>query len=234
VKHGSVYQRHVKSCPAPVDGERPPHRCRGAWAYALEYGRDSNGKRLQTTKAGFPTKAAAREALQERVRVLMTDVSAHTLTVGEYLDTWLAGKHALKPTTVSQYRDFIDAFLKPHLGGIRLLELRAHHLDAFYINIRVGRRGRPLSPATIRRVHAVLRSALNSAVKRRLIPYNPAEHVELAPENPERPKPWSPPECARFLQQHRQGPPRCAPRTDACHRPATRRSDRSSVGGRRP
>jgi hypothetical protein len=66
--------------------------------------------------------------------------------------------------------------------------LRAHHLDTFYASITSGRRGRPLSPATIRRIHAVLRSALGSAVKRRLIPYNPAEHIELAPANPKRPR----------------------------------------------
>jgi integrase len=32
-----------------------------------------------------------------------------------------------------------------------------------------------------------------------LTPYNSAEHIELAPENPERPRPWSPEECLRFL-----------------------------------
>ena len=69
-----------------------------------------------------------------------------------------------------------------------------------YASITVGRRGRPLSPSTIRRIHGVLRSALNTAVKRRLIPYNPAEHIELAPENPKRPKPWTPEQSQAFLQ----------------------------------
>jgi integrase len=36
-------------------------------------------------------------------------------------------------------------------------------------------------------------------VKRRLIPYNPALHVELAPENPHRPKPWTAEQCQLFL-----------------------------------
>ena len=199
MKHGSVYQRHGKGCPPAIDGVRPSHRCRGRWAYVLEYGRDSTGKRLQTTKGGFPTRAAAQSALQERVRVLMTDVGVHSLTVGEYLDNWLKGKQALRPKTLSLYRDVMELYLVPHLGSVRLLELRATHLDAFYAAITIGKRGRPLSPATIRRIHAVLRSALNSAVKRRLIPYNPAEHIELAAENPKRPKPWSPEQCLAFL-----------------------------------
>lgn len=199
MKHGAVTQRHTRACPRAPDGGFLTHRCRGSWKYVLEYGRDSTGKRLQTSKSGFPTKAAAQTALQEVVRTFMTDVHVHSLTIGEYLDTWLIGKHSLKPKTVSVYRDAIELYLRPHLGDIRLLELRAHHLDRFYVTISIGRRGRPLSPASIRRVHAVLRSALGTAVKRRLIPYNPAEHVELAPENPKRARPWSATQARHFL-----------------------------------
>ena len=176
------------------------HRCKGTWRHVLEYGRDSNGARLQTSKSGFATKAAAQDALQQMVRTLMTDVNLTSLTVREYLETWLTSEHALKPTTMALYTEFTTNYLVPHLGQIRLLELRAHHLDRMYANITVGLRGRPLSPSTIRRIHGVLRSALNTAVKRRLIPYNPAEHIEFAPENPKRPKPWTPEQSQAFLQ----------------------------------
>ncbi|MBF5083098.1 tyrosine-type recombinase/integrase [Quadrisphaera sp. INWT6] len=199
MKHGSVYQRHSRTCPPAVDGERPAHRCRGSWAYALEHGRDSNGKRLQTTKGGFPTRAAAQKALQEVAHVLMTDVHVTGVTVADYLSTWLTGKHALRPKTMALYEDVIRHYLVPGLGTVRLLDLRAHHLDRFYAATTVGRRGTPLSPSTIRRIHAVLRSALNTAVKRRLIPYNPADHIELAPENPKRPRPWTADQSRRFL-----------------------------------
>jgi len=199
VKHGSVYQPHTRNCPRSPDGGFLPHRCKGTWKYVLEYGRDSTGRRMQTTKGGFATKAAAQSALQEVVGTFMADVHVHTLTVGQYLDSWLTGKHSLKPKTVSVYRDAIELYLRPHLGAVRLLELRAHHLDRLYVSISVGRRGRPLSPSTIRRIHAVLRSALNTAVKRRLIPYNPADHVELAPENPKRARPWTVKQVRAFL-----------------------------------
>ena len=52
----------------------------------------------------------------------------------------------------------------------RLLNARLQHPDL----------DRPLSAATIRRVHATLMSALNTAVRRRWLVHNPAEHVELA------------------------------------------------------
>jgi integrase len=199
VKHGTIAQRHTRECPRNEDGSFAPHRCRGSWRYILEYGRDSTGRRLQTSEGGYPTRAAAQSALQEAVRIFGADVTVHSLAVGEYLELWLSGKHALKPKTVALYEDMTRNYLTPHLGQIRLLELRAHHLDRMYAAITMGRRGRPLSPSTIRRVHAVLRSALNTAVKRRLIPYSPAEHIELAPENPKRPKPWTPEQCHIFI-----------------------------------
>ena len=200
MKHGTAVQRHTRDCPREPDGSFATHRCKGTWRYVLEYGRDSNGARLQTSKSGYATKSAAQDALQQMVSTLMTDVNLTSLTVREYLETWLTSKHALKPTTMALYTEFTTNYLVPHLGQIRLLELRAHHLDRMYANITVGMRGRPLSPSTIRRIHGVLRSALNTAVKRRLIPYNPAEHIELAPENPKRPKPWTPEQSQAFLQ----------------------------------
>ncbi len=199
MKHGSVSQRHTRACPRSEDGTFLPHRCRGSWQWVLEYGRDSNGQRLQTSKAGFPTKGAAQSALQEAVHTFMVDVTVSSTTVGEYLETWLQAKHSLKPTTVSLYGDLTKNYLVPHLGKIRLLDLRAHHLDRMYSATTVGKAGRPLSASTIRRIHGVLRSALNTAVKRRLIPYNPANHIELAAESHRRAKPWTAEECQEFL-----------------------------------
>ena len=199
MKHGSVSQRHTRACPRNPDGSFAPHRCKGSWQWVLEYGRDSTGKRMQTSKAGFPTKAAAQSALKEAVQTLLADVHITDITVDDYLSSWLAGKHALKPKTATLYGELARNYLVPHLGTVRLLDLRAHHLDRMYAAITTGKSGRPLSPSTIRRIHGVLRSALNTAVKRRLIPYNPADHIELAPENPKRPKAWTATECQRFL-----------------------------------
>ena len=154
MKHGSVSQRHTRNCPRAEDGSYTPHRCKGSWQWVLEYGRDSNGRRLQTSKAGFRTKAAAQDALDQAVHTLMADVNITSLAVGEYLETWLTGKHALKPKTVALYRDFTTNYLVPNLGEVRLLELRAHHLDRMYSNIALGRRGKQLSPSTkIGRAH---------------------------------------------------------------------------------
>ncbi len=106
----------------------------------------------------------------------------------------------MKQSTRSHYRDAIRLYLRPALGEVLLIELRAHHLDQMYAGLTRGVRGKPLSPASIRRVHACLRSALNTAVKRCLLNHNPALHVELPPERPKRPDPWTGEECRRFLE----------------------------------
>jgi len=234
VKHGSVNQRHTRACPRSANGTLIPHRCRGAWQWVLEYGRDSTGRRLQATKSGYPTKAAARTALQQAVRMYESGVAVTGQTVAEYLHIWLSGKHALKPKTVASYSDLSNNYLIPHLGHIRLLELQAHHLDRMYAADTIGKRGRPLSPSTIRRIHAVLRSALNSAVKRRLIANNPADYVELAPENPQRPKALVYQSMCSVPDRRRRRPTRRPVPADAAQRNATWRGDRSALGRRRP
>ncbi|MBC3763737.1 tyrosine-type recombinase/integrase [Quadrisphaera oryzae] len=170
----------------------------------MDLGADSTGRRRQTTKAGFPTRAAASKALRELTKTLASDVQITETTVSDYLATWLLSKHSLRPTTRAMYEDLARLYITPHIGGVQLVELRAHHLDRMYVAISIGVRGKALSPATIRRIHAVLRSALNSAVRRRLLPYNPADHIELAPENPKRPKPWTAEECLHFLAAIRE------------------------------
>jgi integrase len=199
MKHGTVYQRHLMSCPRDDDGTYLPHRCRGAWGYVIDLPRGADGRRRQATKSGFPTRAAARTAMQEVAALLVSDFPMHSLTVGEYLEEWLQGKHALKASTRAHYADAIRLYLKPHIGHVQLMGLRVEHLDRMYAAIRVGVRGRPLSNGSIRRVHACLSSALSTAAKRRLITHNPAQYVELPPENPTRTTPWTVEQARAFL-----------------------------------
>lgn len=154
-----------------------PHRCRGGWAYYLLIGRAPDGRRRQITRSGFPTKRAAQEALREVLARQDAEIAeVHRLTVGVYLDQWLKSKRKIRPTTRRGYESHVRLYLGPHLGRLLLAELRPHHLDAMYADL-LADSGRGAS--TVQRIHATLRSALNAAVKRRLIPWNPALHVEL-------------------------------------------------------
>ncbi|MFI1563910.1 tyrosine recombinase XerC [Streptomyces sp. NPDC020490] len=57
-------------------------------------------------------------------------------TVEQYLRRWLEAQAGLKRSTVNSYRGHIENHLVPHLGGIKLTELRAHHIDVMFRAIR--------------------------------------------------------------------------------------------------
>jgi integrase len=201
MREGSVFQRHTIACPKGEDGSYLPHKCRGSWSYYVDVGRDHRGRRRQLTKGGFLTRAAARAALRQLLEEVHGGASndAHTLTVVRYLEEWLAGKRALRPSTLKSYREHLDHHLLPHLGHFKLRELQARHIDEMLNKMTTGG-GRALSNGSLRRVHSTLRTALNAAVRRRLIPYNPAVAVELPTVDYKEVRVWTSEQVATFLE----------------------------------
>jgi integrase len=128
------------------------------------------------------------------------DAGRH-LTVARYLSAWLAGKQALRPSTRASYESHVRLYLVPHLGQVLLADLRHEHIEAMYARIEGGNdaRARPVSPATRRRVHATLNSALGTAVRRGLIERNPASTVELPAARRTRVDVWTAVELGGFL-----------------------------------
>ncbi|MFC6083688.1 tyrosine-type recombinase/integrase [Sphaerisporangium aureirubrum] len=90
--------------------------------------------------------------------------------------------------------------LLPHLGHITLADLRPADIQAMFTTIsrRHAALGRPLSPATLARIHATLRAALNGAIRDRLIADNPARYIELPPARRPRAVVWTPERIAEF------------------------------------
>jgi len=185
----------------------------GTWWYRVDIGpgMDTDGvhrQRRQRSRGGFTTKrdaAGALSALAARVGN-GSHVDVGRLTVADYLEEWLAGKGGLRPTTARSYRAHLDRYLLPHLGHLRLSELRTVDVERMYAAVAKGNAGRerPVGPATMRRIHATLQSALNTAVKRRAVAFNPAAHVELAAAPRPRVTVWSPEQVGAFLD-HAEG-----------------------------
>jgi integrase len=171
------------------------------YALDIEGGRRN---RLQEKKGGFATKEEARtERDLRRASLVGRPGDGHRLTVAQYLNAWLDGKQRLRPTTRESYRDYLDRLLIPAIGSLRLAELERDPeiVERLFrdLAVRRNRHGHVMSPATLRRVYAVLRAALNKAVRQRYLTFNPALAVEL----PEMPKPkvvvWTAEEAIRFL-----------------------------------
>ena len=58
-----------------------------------------------------------------------------------------------------------------------------------------------LSNTFVRRIHAVLQSALKQAVKERLIPYNPCENCRIPPKDKKEMTVLPPEKIGRYLQE---------------------------------
>jgi integrase len=106
----------------------------------------------------------------------------------------------LRESTQRSYGHHIDDYLVPALGHLRLRDLRPVHVQQMLNRLTGPNDSRhDRKPATVRRIHATLRSAMSTAKRRRLIAFNPAVDIDLP--NGSRPKvrPWEPSELGTFL-----------------------------------
>lgn len=91
-----------------------------------------------------------------------------------------------------------------------LTDLRPAHVERTYARIKAeGAAGRPLSAASVRRVHATLRSALRDAVRRGEISTDPTTRVVLPSSHRPKVHPWEPAVFGQFLDAidgHRLAP----------------------------
>jgi integrase len=198
-----------KRCPCPVTYSATGRRlaCKkdhGSWYYVVDLGRGPDGKRRQERRGGYRTRDEAEEAMAAVIKTVGEGTHAHDgrLTVGEFLDHWLADKVAagLRPTTERSYRQHIRDHLKPQLGHLRLRDLRPNHVAALLRTVAQGKPGKPgPGPASVRRVHATLRSALSSAQRQQLVAFNAAANLDLPAAARPKVRPWEPAELGRFL-----------------------------------
>ncbi len=95
-------------------------------------------------------------------------------TVQSYLEEWLGSiKSSLKKNTWIQYSQNIRLHITPHLGKIKLKDLRPDQIQSLY-NLK---QKNGIGAATIRISHAILHKSFNQAVKWGLMGRNPADAV---------------------------------------------------------
>ncbi|OLT30699.1 hypothetical protein BJF79_38430 [Actinomadura sp. CNU-125] len=176
-------------------------RRHGSWYLRVELPVGPDGRRRRIRRGGFPTRKAAEEALA-RLRA-PSDSGGELVTVGEWLSHWLATRNGAA-STVSGYASHVRLYLAPYLGTVALAELSVSHLQAMFARIARDheRQGRPLTAATLNRIRATLRTALNAALRRGLMSDNPAARVELPPARRPRAVVWT---AARVEHWQRTG-----------------------------
>jgi integrase len=134
------------------------------WYFVIDLPPRPDGRRRQMRRRGFADQATAGAAEAAAVqRFASLDLGADGTVAGE-LARWLDERELdLSVTGLASYRDYIRAYVNPHIGDRQLYTLDKHALHELYKTLlRSGsRRGGPLSPSTVRTVHRILRKALH-------------------------------------------------------------------------
>ncbi len=167
----------------------------GSWRIKVYVGRDPVTRRKRYAERTVKgTKTDAKRALAK----LVTEVSegrvanSGAITFNELFDRWLELKeHQLDPRTHDGYRWVIERYLSRAVGSMKISRLRTADLDRLYAGLlrSGGKNGKPLSPATVRQCHGVMRQSLAQAKRWGMLALNPAEdatpprnvHKEIVP-----------------------------------------------------
>ncbi len=141
-----------------------------------------------------------REWLQSSLRRLKegAPIVSERMTVSQLFDRFLDDvvDKTLKPKTADSYRYLAEKHILPLLGKIKLKDLNPAHLQRLYSE----KLDEGLSKRTVQYIHAVLRRALNLAVKWEVLARNPANRV--APPTPPKkaPETLSVEQIKKFLE----------------------------------
>jgi len=200
VSEGCVYRRcgctdpgtglqYGQACPRLAAGGR-----HGSWYVRLELPAGLDGRRRRIRRGGYPSRKAALGVLARLRAPRPGDTGARMLTVGDWLAHWLVTKTATAPSTVRGYAAHVRLYLGPYLGEVLLAELTTGHVQAMVAAIirQHHALGTPVSAATLTRIRATLRAALNAAIHRGLITENPAAKAELPRARRPRAVVWTP------------------------------------------
>jgi integrase len=136
-------------------------------------------------------KVAALEA--ERARSAHRPSSNQQLTLGQWLDEWLVIiQRTRKPKTFDTYTSLV----RNHCGPLRsspLARIAVRDIDDLLYRV-AGR-----SPQSAVSLHRILRSALNTAVRRGLLVANPCAHAVVPRVRETELEPYSLKDCRRIL-----------------------------------
>ena len=146
---------------------------------------------------------ATRREVQERLTATLKatqegrPIPPEQQTVDQFLGVWLedCAKPTIRPRTYVRYAEHIRNHISPAIGHIKLAKLTPQHVQALLNDKLAG----GLAPATVRYMRAVLRRALNQALKWDVVARNAAALVDVPRVPHHEIKPFTPDQARAFL-----------------------------------
>ena len=153
----------------------------GTWRGAVELGRDpSTGRRTRKYVSGRTKGEANRKIRALRDQVSGGEVTLQTrrdITLGEWLDQWLAGpaKLRLGEDMQRRYAQIVRDHISPSIGRVPLNRLTPEQVESLYAELA----DKGLAPRSVVFVHRVLGRAMKVANQRGYVSRNVVRLVEL-------------------------------------------------------
>lgn len=160
----------------------------GRWECRIVVGRDQNGKLISKNALAKTHKEIVEklQALKEQYQGVVVN-SKESITVAEWINKWLDEykKPFIRSGTYDGYKEVIR-IINDNIGHKMLTRLRTEDVQKMYNRLREDGRtlyretkGQALSASYVRKIHMVLRGALQYAVKENMINSNPAIDTKL-------------------------------------------------------
>ena len=182
----------------------------GRWEGRIVVGHKANGDPI-FRHVYAKTQKALTEKLHQSIEcyqdVELTEDSR--ITLGEWLDRWLAEYKdgTIRPGTLEGYRNYIENYIKPQLGGKQVSLITTQDVQRMYRRLKSGGRVREdaegskrLSDSTVRHIHTMLHGAMKAAMQAHIIPKNPTENATAPKSNYKPMQVLSEQELDTFLQ----------------------------------
>ena len=182
----------------------------GRWEGRIVVGHKANGDPI-FRHVYAKTQKTLTEKLHQSIEcyqdVELTEDSRMTLS--EWLDRWLAEYKdgTIRPGTLENYRNYIENYIKPQLGGKQVSLITTQDVQRMYRRLKSGGRVREdadgskrLSDSTVRHIHTMLHGAMKAAVQAHIIPKNPTENATVPKLNYKPMQVLSEQELDTFLQ----------------------------------
>lgn len=171
----------------------------GRWEARVTVGRNpSTGKQIQKSIYG-KTQAEVSRKLRELCKEVDDGIYKEPVkyTVKDWAEIWLNEYTSnLKPLTVKQYTTYINNRIVKNMGSVKLTRLDTPIIQRFYNQLT--KEG--LSPVTIKNIHSILHSMLETAVEVGYMRTNPSNICKLPKSEKKQIKPLENADISKLLE----------------------------------
>jgi integrase len=169
----------------------------GKFCWRLKHDGRSHVRKADTAKE---LRAKVRECLKEiDEQGAHLSKDARDVTVAGWLNGWL--EQFVKPSrarkTYRQYEQVVRLYILPAIGTLRLKNLTALQVQAMLNALS----SRGLSPTTVALTRTILRTAIQAAVKQRMILHNPVDATEKPKAGPLKKRTMTPGQMEALLAE---------------------------------